>query len=151
MIKKITFLALLAFLTACSEDTAFEKKETPKKAPQTIEEEMANESFSFSDVKRACEEGCQYDYQLYTVANSLKKEAVSLNKAQLESIKNSCNFFCSKRVFESIKKQRALDDRDNSVGAPVDSLELSEKPQKKEVQKKKPTSSNKELIPFEEL
>lgn len=150
-LKTLLIMISIITLTSCSDD-GFESPEPKSTKPtkSALLNEMESLTFTYKDVKRACEEGCDYDYRLYTIANSLNKKAVSLNTAQLVSIKKACNYFCATRVFSAIKREREI--IENEMEEPKESevkkvKSFDSPPEKKE----KKAKSNNELVPFEDL
>lgn len=136
---KFIYLIFIFLLTSCS-DSSFEDSSVE----ETYDErEEILVDFSSKDITKACNEGCLYNYRIYTVAKSLKKDAVSLTQSQLDSIKNSCNYYCTKKVFSKLK-QSLLSIKTKNIN------EVKRKKIDPPKVKKKDTN-NSELIPFEEL
>lgn len=98
--KKILFLILTILLfNGCSNDIE-ESKPTDKKVTDDLEK--YNRDYKMQEISVACVEGCMYNYNLYTTANSLITKAVSLNSAQLTGIQVACSKFCNAKVLEKL-------------------------------------------------
>ena len=138
---KFFYFLFLFFIFGCSDssfqDIGSEENSYNRDSEKTeiIEEEKS--FFSRNEIIKSCIEGCKYNYRIYTTAKSLKKDSISLNKAQLISIKNSCNFFCEKKIFKTLK-----------VSSPKKEPKKEVTPFE-EVEKKK--KDNLEITPFEDL
>jgi hypothetical protein len=140
----IIILLSLISITSCEEDGFKESEVKPVNiATKKDGIDLKSLRYTYNDVKMACEEGCLYDYQLYTIANSLQKKAVSLNTVQLKSIKSACNYFCSKKVFNAIKKDRKSEELLNKKLKEVEDI--------KDFTEESDSELDEELIPFEEL
>lgn len=144
--KIIILMLLLFFSYSCSQENLNETDVVSN--PQQFDRD-----YLMKEVSMACEMGCMYHYDIYNSANQLVKNAVSLTKAQLESIQKECKNYCVNAVFIKINQ------RNNNEQ--VKNIKIESKPKeeekevleekKEEIKQKEKKEADDELTPFEEL
>ena len=143
------YLILLSFTIISCSDSSFQdignQEDTiiSNSEEDTSKETTADLLCSENILISSCIEGCKYNYRIYTVAKELKKDSISLNKAQLKSIQESCNFFCKKKLLKELNKQKPIKNEKKSNNIKVVPFEEEEKEKNK--------NDTKEITPFEEL
>jgi hypothetical protein len=145
--KIIVLNLLLLILISCSQESFNdEASPTSKTAPQL------DRDYIMKEVSMACELGCMYHYDIYSSANQIVKNAVSLTKSQLESIQKECNNYCINAVFIKINQKNNQNEFKNikiEAKKQEDIKPLIEK--EKEFKPREKKAEDDELTPFEVL
>lgn len=149
--KKLILSITILLLNSCSPPSSFNEKEEISSNKQIDvkknhlkedsgkKDNLENQQPRNNEQIQYCIKGCLYYYKTFKVLKEVRKNSISLNKMQIESLNNQCQSHCEQG------RQDIIEENNTSNKEDIDNESIIEN---KKPSKKKETGG---LTPFEDL